>query len=76
MIDKKEGTEMADDFWKDIGDRYDPFGTFDRDGDGHDRGEAWEAIDFEDAVSRRREQEEDDLAEFYGDEDEEEDEEY
>lgn len=75
MIDKKEGTAMADDFWKDIGDRYDPFGTFDRDGDGHDRGEAWEAIDFEDAVSRR-EQEEDDLAEFYGDEDEEEDEEY
>ena len=66
---------MADDFWKDIGDMYDPFGTFDRDGDGHDRGEAWEAIDFEDAVSRR-EQEEDDLAEFYGDEDEEEDEEY
>ena len=66
---------MADDFWKDIGDRYDPFGTFDKDGDGHDRGEAWEAIDFEDAVSRR-EQEEDDLAEFYGDEDEEEDEEY
>lgn len=66
---------MADDFWKDIGDRYDPFGTFDRDGDGHDRGEAWEAIDFEDAVSRR-EQGEDDLAEFYGDEDEEEDEEY
>ena len=66
---------MADDFWKDIGDMYDPFGTFDRDGDGHDRGEAWEAIDFEDAVSRR-EQEEDDLAEFYGDEDEGEDEEY
>ena len=66
---------MADDFWKDIGDIYDPFGTFDKDGDGHDRGEAWEAIDFEDAVSRR-EQEEDDLAEFYGDEDEEEDEEY
>lgn len=41
---------MAKDFWDDIGDAYDPFGVFDDEGDGHDRGEALEAADFEDAV--------------------------
>ena len=41
---------MARDFWEDIGKIYDPFSFFDDDEDGHDRGEALEAADFEDAV--------------------------
>ena len=45
---------MARDFWEDIGKIYDPFSFFDDDEDGHDRGEALEAADFEDAVAGRR----------------------
>ena len=66
---------MARDFWEDIGKIYDPFSFFDDDEDGHDRGEALEAADFEDAVDEyeRRTFGAGDCADDEEDEDDEED---
>ena len=74
-VQKREEGEMARDFWEDIGKIYDPFSFFDDDEDGHDRGEALEAADFEDAVDEyeRRTFGAGDCADDEEDEDDEED---